>query len=174
MEDTKYQNTYNFALVIVKHPDGRFLLVQERDKTWWLPGGRVEHGDNFEESAIRETKEEGGIDIKLTGIIRVERDYNMVGNYVRMRVLYVGVPLDDLPPEQPKTIPDEESLQAKWVFAKDLKRYRLRGFEPAQWFPYVERGGPILPLNMFVNINDPLPNIDEQKQKIKELNPGLV
>lgn len=56
--------SYNFAMTIVRHPDRkRYLLVQEgADKgyKWWLPGGRVEHGDSFAETALKETFEEGG------------------------------------------------------------------------------------------------------------------
>ena len=51
---------------------GRFLLVQEfADIGFWLPGGRVDPGESFQEAAIREAKEEAGVDVKLTGIMRV-------------------------------------------------------------------------------------------------------
>jgi len=168
MKKSKYLDTYNFSLVVVRHPDGRFLLVNEtQNRGWWLPGGRVEHGDSFEDSAVRETKEEGGIDIVLTGLLKVERS-NM--QYTRMRLIYLAIPAENPPPEHPKTVPDDESVEARWVTIEELGSYRLRGDEPEVWFNYVAKGGAILPLNSFVFCNDPIPDIEEQHTKIKELN----
>ena len=62
-----------FAVVIVRHPNGKWLAVKEtRNRGWWLPAGAVDAGESFMKAAIRETKEEAGIDIELIGILRVE------------------------------------------------------------------------------------------------------
>jgi 8-oxo-dGTP pyrophosphatase MutT (NUDIX family) len=61
--------TWNFSLVVVQHPDGRFLAVHEsRGRGWWLPAGFVDPGDDLMSAAIRETKEEAGIDVRLEGM----------------------------------------------------------------------------------------------------------
>ena len=61
--------TWNFSLVVVQHPDGRFLAVREsRGRGWWLPAGFVDPGDDLMSAAIRETKEEAGIDVRLEGV----------------------------------------------------------------------------------------------------------
>lgn len=53
---------------MVQHPDGRLLAVHEsRGRGWWLPAGFVEPGDDLMTAAIRETKEEAGIDVRLQG-----------------------------------------------------------------------------------------------------------
>ncbi len=55
--------------MVVQHPDGRFLAINEsRGRGWWLPGGFVDPDDDFESAAHRETLEEAGIKIKLEGI----------------------------------------------------------------------------------------------------------
>lgn len=40
--------------------------------SYWLPGGKVDPGEDLKAAAIRETKEEAGIDVELTGILRIE------------------------------------------------------------------------------------------------------
>ena len=61
-----------FALVVCRHPDGRFLAVKKTGKGWWMPGGFVEAKENFFRTAHSKTMEEAGIQIKLEGILRIE------------------------------------------------------------------------------------------------------
>ena len=52
--------------------DGKVLLTQRDDfRIWCLPGGRVEDGETVGQAALRETLEETGLDVKLTGVIGV-------------------------------------------------------------------------------------------------------
>ena len=44
----------------------KVLLVRRNDyPIWTLPGGRKEPGENYQKTAIRETKEETGLNVKL-------------------------------------------------------------------------------------------------------------
>ena len=65
---------YGFSLVMCRHPQtGAFLLCQEfAGQGFWMPGGAVDPGETFTMAAVRETKEEAGIDIELKGILAVE------------------------------------------------------------------------------------------------------
>lgn len=59
--------------------DGKFLMGQRRnahgDGSWSVPGGHLEFGESFEETAIREAKEETNLDIKNVRFGAVTNDY---------------------------------------------------------------------------------------------------
>lgn len=134
--------TWFFSLVVVQHED-RFLLVQERkhDQSWYVPAGRVEPGETFAEAAVRETREETGVPVRLVGIVRVEHS----PAHSRMRVIFLAEPLGDTPP---KSIPDEESLGATWVGLDELSKFPLRGDEVRELFEHVATGGRVYPLDL--------------------------
>lgn len=52
--------------------DGRILLVQEKNKTWSLPGGWVDAGLSVKENVIKEVKEEAGLTVTADRIIAVQ------------------------------------------------------------------------------------------------------
>ena len=133
-----------FSLVVVRLGH-RFLLVQERKhgETWYFPAGRLEAGETFPAAAIRETREEAGIDIAIDGILRVEHTPN--GTSARMRVIFVASPKDDTPP---KSLPDDESLRAAWVTLDELDDLRLRGQEVREVLTAVAAGAPVYPLSL--------------------------
>ena len=60
--------------------DDKILLTQRDDfETWILPGGSVEHGESIADAAIRETKEETGLDVELTSLVGI---YSRLGNFL--------------------------------------------------------------------------------------------
>ena len=60
----------------------RVLLIHRTDNDMWaLPGGAQDFGEYIAETAIRETKEESGIDIEVTGIVGVYTNPNHVVEY---------------------------------------------------------------------------------------------
>ncbi|MCI0704371.1 MAG: NUDIX domain-containing protein [Planctomycetia bacterium] len=143
--------TWCFALVVVRKGE-RFLLVHERKhgQLWYLPAGRVEPGESFHDAAVRETLEEAGIPIRVTGVIRVEHSPSPAG--ARMRVIFLAEPTDNTPP---KSIPDEESLEAAWVSLTELANYDLRGDEVQELFEFVSRGGPVFPASVLQSEGQP-------------------
>lgn len=67
----------NFSGACIVNEKGEILL-QRRSKTeniWGLPGGAVELGESIEEAAIREVKEETGLDIKVDYLLGVYSKY---------------------------------------------------------------------------------------------------
>ena len=56
--------------VVIRDDEGRVLLVRERSSgQWGTVGGLVEIGEHPAEAAVREAKEEAGVDVALTGIL---------------------------------------------------------------------------------------------------------
>lgn len=61
------------AATIVLNEQNEILLIKGPMRGWEMPGGQVEEGESLKEAAIRETKEESGIDvdiIKFCGIFQ--------------------------------------------------------------------------------------------------------
>ena len=60
---------------VLIHKDGRLLVVRRAEEPdiglWAFPGGRVEVGETPEETAVREAKEEVGLDVALEGVFDV-------------------------------------------------------------------------------------------------------
>ncbi|WP_194787114.1 NUDIX hydrolase [Mycobacteroides abscessus] len=60
------------ASAIVTDEQGRILLIKRRDNTLWaLPGGGHDIGETIADTAVREVKEETGLDVKVTGLVGV-------------------------------------------------------------------------------------------------------
>jgi len=57
---------FTVAIFVVK--DGKVLLVHHRQLDKWLPlGGHIELDEDPEQAALREAKEESGLDVELLG-----------------------------------------------------------------------------------------------------------
>ena len=134
--------TWFFAVVVVRRAD-RFLLVRERKhgQSWYLPAGRAEFGETLQAAACRETMEEAGVAITLTGVVRIEHSLILGG--ARIRAIFIAEPADDRPP---KSEGDDESLGAEWVSLDQLENYSFRGPDVEALLRYVADGGPVYPL----------------------------
>lgn len=53
------------AATIVLNENREILLIKGPRRGWEMPGGQVEEGESLKDAAIRETKEETGIDIEV-------------------------------------------------------------------------------------------------------------
>lgn len=53
------------AATIVLNEKREMLLIKGPRRGWEMPGGQVEEGESLQEAAIRETKEESGIDVEM-------------------------------------------------------------------------------------------------------------
>jgi 8-oxo-dGTP diphosphatase len=119
------------AFVVVRGLEERLLLVRRCDSgAWELPGGRVDIGESAVDAAIRETAEEAGIRVTVTGLVGVFTDPGLVvratDGAVRQQFAVIfhatavgGVPHGDL----------HETSEAAWVAVSELPGLPIESHE---------------------------------------------
>jgi mutator protein MutT len=67
----------NVAGIVVFDNAGRVLLQKrsETEELWGFPGGAIELGESAAEAAIREVREETGLDVKIDSLLGVYTKY---------------------------------------------------------------------------------------------------
>ena len=67
---------------IVPDHQGRILLIRRTDNNYWsIPGGGMEPGESVREAAVREVKEETGMDCEITGLVGIYSNPRHVAAY---------------------------------------------------------------------------------------------
>ena len=107
--------------------DGDRILVQERVKSDWagivFPGGQVEEKEAFVDSAIREVKEETGLDIANVQLCGVKQWTHHEGKFRYIVFFYKTNVFSG-------ELKSSEEGRVFWIDKKDLKNYTLAdGFE---------------------------------------------
>ena len=105
------------GVVIVN--DGKLLLIKRGTEPslgkWSFPGGAVELGESVRDAAVRETKEECGLDIELITGLPVDV-YDIMMPYESGVLKYHYVLLQFLArPKQGTLKPTTDVTDAKWV-----------------------------------------------------------
>ncbi|GMK39575.1 NUDIX hydrolase [Paenibacillus sp. CCS19] len=77
------------AAAIVLNDNNELLLIKGPRRGWEMPGGQVEVGESISKAAIRETKEEAGIDIE---IVRFCGIFQNLGNSI-CNTLFLAKPI---------------------------------------------------------------------------------
>ncbi|GAA2415690.1 NUDIX domain-containing protein [Actinomadura vinacea] len=68
--------------VVVENDKGEILMIRRTDNdNWALPGGAIDLGESVSQAAVRETKEETGIDVEITGLVGIYSDPKHVIHY---------------------------------------------------------------------------------------------
>ncbi|MEU8337911.1 NUDIX hydrolase [Micromonospora tulbaghiae] len=132
--------------VFVQDESGRVLLIQRTDNGLWaLPGGGQDFGEYIAETAVRETREEAGVEVEVTSVVGIYTNPNHVVEYsdgeVRQQfsICFRGRYVSGQP------TPSDESSEVRWVAREELDdltihpSMRLRidhGFENRQQ-PYI-------------------------------------
>lgn len=104
----------------------QILLVKNKsgDSAYWsIPGGAVEAGETLEEAVKRETKEETGFDIDITGLFSVrEVFFTERGHHAVLFTFHAEI----IGGEMKVSDPDHEIEEVRWMdlqTANDLMTY---------------------------------------------------
>lgn len=110
------------AVIVAVIDEGRILLTKREDfEVWCLPGGGVEDGESLAEGALREAKEETGLDVELTSLVGV---YSRLGGGMHdvHAVLYAAKPIGGELRTQP-----HETIEVAYFPFDQLPREMLFG-----------------------------------------------
>lgn len=105
------------ANAVVINDDGAVLLIRRSDNgNWALPGGAMDLGESLPGTAVRETLEETGIDVVITGLVGMFTDPRHVILYTsngevrqEFSVVFTARPVSGTPTTS------NESTEVRWV-----------------------------------------------------------
>jgi 8-oxo-dGTP pyrophosphatase MutT (NUDIX family) len=110
---------------------GRLLLQRRRDTGQWaIPMGKMELGERPSECAVRETAEETGVRVEITGLLGVYSDPEHIVQYgdgeIRQEyeVILLGRPVCGTPAA------NAEASDVRWVPSDGLSALDIH---PTQW-----------------------------------------
>jgi 8-oxo-dGTP pyrophosphatase MutT (NUDIX family) len=114
------RRNYKKAGVFVFDPkEERVLLVQSRGQLWGCPKGSLELDESDTECAIREVKEETGLDIDPSNFTRATR--------IRNRAVYFYLEMDMKPVEIQRDVVNNDITGLTWIKLECLKECILAG-----------------------------------------------
>ena len=99
---------------IIRMEDSRLVLVRRAIEPgyglWVFPGGYVDRGEEITSAAIREAREEAGLDVRLDGLVNI---YSYSGGPLII-VVYAATAIGG------ELCPDDECLEARLFSADEI------------------------------------------------------
>jgi 8-oxo-dGTP pyrophosphatase MutT (NUDIX family) len=119
------------AGVLAVDDRGRVLLQRRRDTGQWaIPMGKQELGETVAQCAVRETREETGVLVEVTGLLGIYSDPGHIVAYTdgetrqEYEVILLGRPVSGEPAA------NDEASAAGWFTAAELEGLDIH---PTQW-----------------------------------------
>ena len=113
--------------VVVADNDGKILMIRRTDnENWAVPGGGMDLGESIRDAAVREVKEETGIDIDVTGVVGIYTNPRHLIEYTsdgevrqEFSIVFTARALGGEP-----TVSDESS-EVRWIDPVELVSYQM-------------------------------------------------
>jgi ADP-ribose pyrophosphatase YjhB (NUDIX family) len=113
--------------VVVVNDTGEILMIRRTDNdNWAVPGGAIDLGESVAQAAVRETREESGIECEITGIVGIYSDPKHVILYTsngearqEFSIVLAARPLSGQP------TPSSESSEVRWVPVSEVRDYTM-------------------------------------------------
>jgi ADP-ribose pyrophosphatase YjhB (NUDIX family) len=117
------------AVAVVAREDGAVLLIRRTDNgNWALPGGAIEMNESVADAPVRETLEESGIQVEVTGLLGIYTDPGHVIHFTsndevrrEFSVVLTARPVGGEP------TPSSESSEVRWLEPGELAGYTMGG-----------------------------------------------
>jgi ADP-ribose pyrophosphatase YjhB (NUDIX family) len=113
--------------VVVENDEGEILIIRRTDNdNWALPGGAVDLGESVTQAAIRETKEETGIECEITGVVGIYSDPKHVIHYTsndEVRQEFSILLAARITDGEPQT--SDESREVRWMPAEQATERQM-------------------------------------------------
>jgi 8-oxo-dGTP diphosphatase len=102
--------------------EGKILLVKREDfHVWCLPGGEVEEGESLPQAAMREAREETGLEVRLTRLVGIYSRSEWLGKVLHVPVFAGEVADGEL------NVQESEVLEARFFARDELPSQMLMG-----------------------------------------------
>jgi ADP-ribose pyrophosphatase YjhB (NUDIX family) len=113
--------------VVVTNEAGDILLIRRSDNdNWAVPGGAIDLGESIPQAAVRETREETGIECEITGIVGTYSDPKHVILYTsngevrqEFSIVLTARRLSGEP------TPSDESREVRWAPRDQVEGYAM-------------------------------------------------
>ena len=87
------RNPYPTVDVVIHIPGRGVVLVRRKNPPhgWALPGGFIDYGESAPDAAVREAREETGLDVRLTSLLGVYSDPGRDPRFHTLSVVYTAL-----------------------------------------------------------------------------------
>lgn len=134
----------DFTVTVFVVSGKRILLIHHRDLDMWLPlGGHVELDEDPEQAALREAKEESGLEVQLLGE-RPPTTSDGTRALIAPRFLdihrinethqHIGMIYWARPKTTSLTLAAKEHFAIRWCSIDDMERLQPPLSEPIKWY----------------------------------------
>ena len=132
--------------VVVVNDAGEMLMIRRTDNdNWAVPGGAIDLGESVGQAAVRETREESGIECEITGIVGIYSDPKHVILYTsngearqEFSILLTARPVSGEP------TPSDESSEVRWVPTSVVREYTMDRSMRIRIDDYLAGGSPVI------------------------------